>query len=206
MTSLYGVTRSFDYGYLQSLLYGMPPPESDDCSGAGRSVPPCAQPLRSTRPLGIAGWLAVNRPRWYALIVRAQLAQYLDTDLTAMTFFLPPDEAIDRYGLDQWNFGYLRRMLAGLIVDRPLSPTYLRRSLGYKLYLMDAYDPVTIFSMDGRHFYFQDPAVEILDGVGIPVSLRTNTGFDDRGLTSHWIHHLSDLPSLDGSDLTTYAQ
>lgn len=206
MTSLYGVTRYFDYGYLQSILYGPPPPESDDCSGTRREVSPCDQPLRLSRPSGIAGWLAANRPRWYALIVRAQLAQYLDTDLTAMTFFLPPEEAIDRYGIDQWNYGYLRRMLAGLIVDRPVSPTYLRRSLGYKLYLMDAYDPVTIFSMDGHRFYFQDCTVEILDGVGIPMPLRTNAGFDDRQLASHWIHHLSDLPSLAGSDLTTYAQ
>jgi len=199
MTSLYGTTRYFDYGYLQHVIYGdRAPTESDDCSGASRQPFPCQQPLVTVEPVGIAGWLKQFKPRWYALLVRAQLSYVLDNDLTARTLFLPPDDMIDRYQIEQWNYGLLRRLFCRFIVDRPISPRYLRRSLGYKLYTFENYDPVYIFSMDGRQFFFQSPSCAILDThEHVPIQSRQSAGYTDRAFTGHWIHFLSGIPSIE---------
>lgn len=199
MTSLYGTTRYFDYGYLESIIYGIrSPTESDDCSGPSRQLSPCQQPLILVEPVGIAGWLKKNRPRWYTLFVQAKLSYVLDTDLTANTLFLPTDDMIDRFQIQKWNYGLLRRLLSRLIVDRPLSPQYLRRSRGYKLYTLDTYTPVYIFSMDGQEFFFQNESCTILGkSEYVPIRSRRFAGYDSQSLAGHWIHFLSNLPSIE---------
>jgi len=206
MTSLYGTTRYFDYGYLQGIIYGTDAPtESDDCSGPSRQPFSCQQPLVVVEPVGIAGWLKQSKPRWYELLVRAQLSYVLDTDLTARTLVLPPDDAIDYYEIEKWNYGLLRRLFCRMIVDRPISPQYLRRSMGYKLFTFENYDPVYIFSMDGQQFFFQNESCTILDKSHyVPIRSRQFAGYDNRTLTGHWVHFLSNIPSLD-QNATVYA-
>jgi len=131
--------------------------------------------------------------------VQARLSYTLDSNLTAKTFFVPPDEAIDRYGIDQWSYGNLRRLLSRLIVDRSLSPQYMKRSFGYKLYVFENYDPVYVFaSPDRLHYYYQDPSVEVLfdQSVSVPITDRTHAGYQGNTFTTHWIHFLSDAPSV----------
>lgn len=218
MTSLYGVTKYFDYGYLEEIVYGRSF-ASDDCSRRGCAPPPvvssqdgggaCDQRVVETTPIGIGGWLREHAPRWYELMVRARLSYVIDTDLTARTFFLPPDEAIEWYGIDRWSYGHLRRLFTRLIIDRPLSPAYLKRSLGYKLYTFENYDPVYIFSHDGTRYFYQDESVEIIldkpgSSIAVPIRGRVHAGYRNAALTTHWIHRLSTIPSVE-CPTTVYA-
>lgn len=208
MTSLYGVTRYFDYQYLQQVLSknNTPPPSEDDCSrGLQRQNDDPCSPCHLTSPssqqphthVGIMGWLQRHHPEWSHLLHVAKLDYLLNNDLKPRTFFLPPSDTIQRYHLHTWEYQDLRRLLCMLIVDRPLSPAYLRRSRGYKLYTFDTYTPVFIFSPDGETFCFQNIGVEIGEDVAVPIVQRTYAGYEPASpYMYHWIHFLSDLPSI----------
>ena len=215
MTSLYGVTRYFDWEYLDRILYpGLPPVSPDDCSVGCRN----GSDIKHTNVIstntakpeptgGLAIWLKEHRPMWWALFQKAQLSYMFSNDLILRTLFLPPESKITEYQMHRWDLERLRRQLSMLILNRSLPPEFVRRSRAYKLYTVMQYVPVYIKSWDGKRFFFHDVRAEILDSYRISPTYQVNIGAIPYAAKNayHYIHMLSDVPSLECT-LGVYAQ
>jgi len=178
MTSLYGVTQYTDYEYIEDILFGRAPASYCDrggCVALGRPVPSSE----------LAEFIRTSHPAWFRLFEKCQMLYVFG--IGNLTVFIPPDkdaEVVSR----QWTYGDARRLLMMLIVERPIPPTYLMRSRGYKLYTFRNMCPVLITSCDGVVFNFNSPSCRISDPVRIP------TGRTD--LSSQWVYRLSCLPPI----------
>ena len=216
MTSLYGVTRYFDWEYLERILYpGLPPTSPDDCSvgcrGEGEATA-CqgANKGNEAKPEptgGLAVWLKDQRPMWWALFQKAQLSYLFSNDLLMRTIFLPPESRIAELQMHRWDLERLRRQLSMLILDRPVPPEFLRRSWSFKLFTVMQYTPVYIKSWDGKRFFFHDVRAEILGSYRVSPTYQVNIGSVPYAAKNayHYVHLLSDVPSLDCT-LGVYAQ
>ena len=213
MTSLYGVTRYFDYEYLERALYpSKHPPNDDDCSGktSNRAGNPCGNLPPTVQ--GLAKWLYINSPSWFSLFRKAQMDYLLNNDLELRTLFLPPASSITQYQIEKWPFEQLRRLLSMLIMERPIPPKILARSRYYKLYPSKTYVPVYIYSPDGCRYFFQDPNTEILLSNSYLPPVQVKPAYPvhimampyAKANTYHYVYHLSNLPPMECS-LGVYA-